>query len=30
MSITTTKIWDGAEHLKTEADRALYLDACCA
>jgi probable addiction module antidote protein len=30
MTTTKTKIWDSAEHLKTEADMALYLDACFA
>jgi len=23
-----TRLWDSAEHLKTEADMATYLDAC--
>jgi probable addiction module antidote protein len=27
MAITTTR-WDSAEHLKTEEDIQLYLDAC--
>ena len=28
MNITTLKKWDSAEHLKTEEDMALYLEAC--
>ena len=28
MNITKLKKWDSAEHLKTEEDMALYLEAC--
>jgi probable addiction module antidote protein len=30
MSTIKLKKWDSAEHLKTEEDMALYLDACFA
>ena len=28
MTTTTLRNWDSAEHLKTEEDMLLYLDAC--